>query len=845
MTEDVQGRQLRRKRLGIVLAALAALLVVLIVPPLVSLNHYQKRVTELMTASLGRPVRLSGVRARLLPLPELVLSDLTVEEDPAYGSEPVLHATTVKAPIRLLALWRGRLEISRISVDEASLNLVRTPEGRWNLETLFGQAQAGVQAGIASARPGRKLPFLKATNSRVNFKNGAEKMPFSLVETDLELWQDRAGEWRLELKGQPARTDLNLNQGDTGTVQLRANLRGAAQLRQMPVQLDLQWKNAQLGQLTRLVFGRDPGWRGDLKGNLHAEGTADTVTVQTQLKATGVHREEFAPASMLDFDANCGFVYHYSAHTAEKIECDSPLGAGRARLTGALPGAGQTQLTLAFDRIPVAAGLDALRTVRSGVSTSLEAAGTISGSVAYDGRRTQTATSAPEPAPKTGAKKSKKTTPAPASQGPLSGSLIVDGFALKNGGLSQPLTAQKIVLNADPTAARATIAGTASFAAGGSAPLAVNLRLGVWGYAIAAKGPLSLGRGRELAHAAGWEAVAQLDNLSGDQANVDLIATGPWIPADETLPVTTPVPAEENPAKDTVTGTVALTDANWKSGYLVNPVQIAQATLHLEADGLRWDPVAFSYGPVKGTASLWLPAGDAKPHFDAQFASLDAKTLQAALLGAQTKATLLSELLNRLHPAQVVPWPTAEGTVKADVLTVGPAALKKATVTLAITAGGVTVNSLDADLDGGKVHLNGEMTAGTATAKPAYTLSGAVENANPAAVGQLLGQHWSGGALHLDGHLALAGYSADDLANSAKGALHLDWKRGAVTGTSVPPALGRFDHWTADAAIGSGKIELGKNVTAQGAKKSAVDGSVTLSLPARANFVVPNSGAKH
>jgi len=80
------------------------------------------------------------VRGRLLPRPGFVLYDLTVEEDPAYGAEPLLHATKVVASIRLLSLWRGRLEISEVSVDEASLNLVRMPEGRWNLESLLQTA---------------------------------------------------------------------------------------------------------------------------------------------------------------------------------------------------------------------------------------------------------------------------------------------------------------------------------------------------------------------------------------------------------------------------------------------------------------------------------------------------------------------------------------------------------------------------------------------------------------------------------------------------------------------------------------------------------------------------------
>ena len=153
MTEDAQRRQRRHKRLWLALAVLVVILVVLIVPPLVSISRYKSQITQLMSASLGRPVRLSSVELRLLPWPWLCATDLTVEEDPAYGAEPVLHATTVTASIRLLSLWRGRLEIGTISVDEASLNLVRTAAGRWNLDSLFRTAAAQAQPATGSAGP--------------------------------------------------------------------------------------------------------------------------------------------------------------------------------------------------------------------------------------------------------------------------------------------------------------------------------------------------------------------------------------------------------------------------------------------------------------------------------------------------------------------------------------------------------------------------------------------------------------------------------------------------------------------------------------------------------------------
>ena len=152
----------------------------------------------------------------------------------------------------------------------------------------------------------------------------------------------------------------------------------------MPVHLDLNWREAHLGQLARLIAGSDPGWRGDLTGELHLDGTADAAQIAMRLRASGVHRAEFAPAAPLDFDANCGFVYHYTRRSLENLTCDSPLGDGRMRLTGEKLGLdAPPQFTVELDRIPVAAGLDALRTLRSGLDPDLEASGTVSGKIVY------------------------------------------------------------------------------------------------------------------------------------------------------------------------------------------------------------------------------------------------------------------------------------------------------------------------------------------------------------------------------------------------------------------------------------------------------------------------------
>ena len=817
-------------------------------------------------------MRLSSVELRLFPWPGFVLTDLTVAEDPAYGAEPVLHANTVRANIRLLSLWRGKLEISGIHVDEASLNLVRAGAGRWNLDPLFRTAAAH---GKAAAEAGRAFPYLEATNSRINIKNGAEKLPFSLTDTDLSFWQPNPDEWRIRLRGQPARTDVALDSGDTGIVRLEASMRRAPALRLMPVRLDLDWREAQLGQLARLLIGSDPGWRGDLTGEVHVDGTPDAAQFTTRLRATGVHRAEFAPLAPMDFDANCGFVYHYSRRALDGLVCDSPLGDGHFKLTGELPGENaEPSLTLELDRIPAAAGLDALRTVRSDLAANLEAAGSVSGKLVFAPQAVQ---DAPSPRNTKNPGKSRAEAPAPA-HGPLTGRLVVEGLAISGGALGQPLRAARIVL--EPANGngqeRAALEGTAAFPAGGAAPLTVNVRLGLYSYRAVLRGPVSIARARELAQTAGISRVEVLNGLAGDPLAVNLTAEGPWlesqpaVPAGEAAVQFALAETASRLSADSIVGTVTIHDANWKADYLANRVRIAQATLHLGNGELRWDPVAFTYGPVKGTATLTVPescpvqeaAGpppdpDAcAPRFEVEFGALDAAAMQAAFLGARQKGTLLSDLIDRFHPASTPPWPAMQGTLTADSLVLGPVALNNASATVKISAAGAELSDLTAGLLGGQVQGSGTIAwAGPGQQQPAYSLELECDHLNPTAVGQLLAMRWSGGSLAASGKIDLSGFTPEDLAGSAKGTLHFDWRhgsmgrpegrrRGAAPTNSLPPALARFDDWSGDAEIAKGGITLGENQIVGAGRKRAVDGSLTFAEPPKIVLTIAAAPSK-
>ena len=123
--------------------------------------------------------------------------------------------------------------------------------------------------------------------------------------------------------------------------------------------------------------------------------------------------------------------------------------------------------------------------------------------------------------------------------------------------------------------------------------------------------------------------------------------------------------------------------------------------------------------------------------------------------------------------------------------------------------------------------------------KPAYAFEGQFQKLSAPAVGALLGLRWAGGGFNGNGKIELSGYSANDLAASAKGSLHFECRHGAMGNQPsasskagpVPAALGRFDLFTADATIANGAIILGRNEVIAEARKNSVKATITFGDP--------------
>jgi AsmA protein len=332
-----------RRRLLAVAAAVLALLLVLLLPPYINVSRYQRRVAGNIGAALGRAVHFDSITLNLLPIPGFTLENFVVEEDPAFGSEPILRAGEVRVNIRLRSLWTRQVEFSRIVLTDPSVNLVHLCNGRWNIESLFLQASRSNAAPTAQtySGPSPRFPYIEASNARLNFKLDQIKTPISLTDADFALWLPQPHQWRLRVESHPVRTDSS--PADSGTLRLEATLGSASgapvsSLAQVPIDLRGDWKQIQLGGLSRLLLARDAGLRGELTLAFHILGTLGQSDITTNISLDNARRDDFVPPQPLSVVVSCSSHVQNTFHTFNNVECHWPTsGPGAITFTANLP----------------------------------------------------------------------------------------------------------------------------------------------------------------------------------------------------------------------------------------------------------------------------------------------------------------------------------------------------------------------------------------------------------------------------------------------------------------------------------------------------------------------------
>lgn len=826
------AKNTHRKRLA--RAASVAMLVVLaaiFLAPQLNVSRFRHRIERSVSAGLGRPVQVGAVSFRLFPSPAFVLSDVTVAQDPAFGTEPAISAPTVTAVLQMGSLLHGHFAVATLSLDDPSLNLTRNADGRWDFDSILRRSNAV----HTSART--QFPYVEATGARINFKYGVEKQPFSLVDGELALWREASGQWHLRLKAQPLRTDLDMN--DTGELRAEAAIHFAPTAALTPVTAHVEWGQAPLGEISRLLSGGDSGWRGMARMSGDASGTLAELGLSAQFEVEGLRRTEVVPADALNVNIGCHARLDTEQSRLQAIDCSAPAGAGSVQLTGNLAlGAGMRTapapaftptLQVELRQITADTALQWLRHVRAGIAPQMGAAGEMNGSVVC-GEAAQGV----------------------ASAWSCTGAVHLRQGALLLPGLAHPLPLPELDwVRVQPTAqgkknvrGRVTAARTKSDAANQTAPIAftlapAHLSLGAsapavvtgtvtsQGYSVSLNGPATLETLLPMAQAMGWtEISARVQGLQG-RAALALTRQGVWLASAAATGAQAAPPSRWS-------GTVQLqnvqaTLANWPG-----QVQMATATAHLDAGSILLDKIRGSYQQQSFDGSL---------RYAVPQAAVSAETSCSFHLHAAAwtpgqmhlwKPTSTSSSPRWL--AVVQRWmgdlptlPDCTGNLQADRIVLGTVVLNHAALNVHLHGQRADVSNVQGSLWGGTVQGSGSLERGND--QPEAQVQLAVRGMQAALIAAALhAPHWGSGSIDAQLHGTAQGWSMQQMIAGATGKLSLQWNAGTWNAAALAATpLAKLQRLSLQASVRNQAVEIHQGDLVSAGRHVQVAGAVNFS----------------
>lgn len=739
----------------IVLIALALLL-----PPFINVNRYKARMAASLSNAVGRPVKIGEVEMRLIPQPGFWMRNVEIGDDPQISSEPILRADEVTAYLRLSSLWRGRLEIAKLNLQYPSLNLVHN-DGRWNIESLLWRASRTPVAptGQRNAESRVRFPYIEADQGRVNFKIGLEKHVFAFTEADFALFSPSENQWRMRLEARPVRTDTNIS--DTGTVKADIAFQKAVMLRDTAVNGKISWQRGQLGMVSKLIRGRDGGWRGMLELQSEISGTPDDLHFTAAAAIQDFRRYDIYAGDQLNLSATCRGIASIPAGVVKGFRCDVPTSPGALMVSGNIGAHLQAyDISIAGENIGNNALVNVVRHLKKDVPTDLSATGQLNLSANLrktgpgdDSRRWNGRGNTTEAVLKSSLLKDSITLK------PLS-------FELTTPGQLPPPIASKGKTKKEPVMILpGQFLTVAPFAIGLGAktPAMIDAKVGTQSFAMDVNGPADLEHAIGLARSLGI--LVPKVRLRGDVV-LNLGVFGPWHGLREPL----------------VNGTAKVTNGHAEVPGIARDILIAQSDVALAGNEFQLRSMQAQVGSMKftGTATVPrhceadLPCG---PGLDLQFDDLDIGELNA-LLNPNLKKQPWYKLFGSSQEESLLTKIYAVGRVTAKRIVLDKLVGTKFYGDFRLNNGDLLVSNLRAAVLGG-TH-EGQWRADFKGSSPVYTGSGTVTRLNAALLASLGKAAIGTGTISGRYDWKMSGWNAADFAKSAEGSGTFDWSNATI-----------------------------------------------------------------
>ena len=157
---------------------LALLVGPILLAPLIPLGPLEPEVESRLSETLGRKVDVASMRFSFWGGPYLLIKDMTVTEDPAFGEGTFLKAGDVRADFSVFKyVFSQKIEIESLTIESADFTLIKNEDGVWNWTTVGEAEPATRQAALLTfSAAALQAASESATLNHVNIKTATVRM---------------------------------------------------------------------------------------------------------------------------------------------------------------------------------------------------------------------------------------------------------------------------------------------------------------------------------------------------------------------------------------------------------------------------------------------------------------------------------------------------------------------------------------------------------------------------------------------------------------------------------------------------------------------------------------------
>ena len=161
-----------KRILKIVGIAVAILVVILIVLPfLINVNSFRPKLQTTATEALGRQVKVGNLGLSLLT-GSVTADNISIADDPAFGTAPFVTAKSLKVGVEMLPLITSKeLHVTGITLEEPEITMLKAADGKWNFSSIGGnsakKAPETPQPGSSSAPANVSVGKLSVENGKL------------------------------------------------------------------------------------------------------------------------------------------------------------------------------------------------------------------------------------------------------------------------------------------------------------------------------------------------------------------------------------------------------------------------------------------------------------------------------------------------------------------------------------------------------------------------------------------------------------------------------------------------------------------------------------------------------